>query len=226
MLLSERENRILDFLVRDFISTAEPVSSLRIRKGLKLKESPATIRNIVAELDDEGFCDQPHVSSGRVPTDTAYRYFVDNLMSETELSRDTIYKIRRMISREEDGISRFFAETLNLLSFSSFDGEHFSNHGISRLLQEPEFRNGDFMREAGYFIDHVSEMADLYCERAKKDRSVFIGRENPTSYANAFGVFYLESKKGGNKNTLVLVGPKRMDYERVSSYINCFLDIF
>ena len=156
----------------------------------------------------------------------AYRYFVDNLMAESDIGRDTLNKMRRMISRDEGSVSRFFAEALNLLSFSSFDGEHFSSHGISRLLDEPEFKNGDSARDAGYLIDHISETVNLYRDESKKDRRVFIGRENPARYARAFGVFYMESDMGGNKNIVVLVGPKRMDYERVSNHVSHFLDEF
>lgn len=223
MLLGEREDKILDFLVRDYIKTAEPVSSLRIREGLKLNESPATIRNIVADLDDGGYLEQPHTSAGRVPTDAAYRYFVDNLMSEIELNREALLRMRKLIYHQTK-ISRFLAETLDLMSFASSDGKHFSGHGLFGLLKKPEFKKEESVLDAGYFVDHINELAEIYERKVKGGAEIFIGKENPTPCAQEFGVFYLESGDGGGKQTTILVGPKRMNYERISSYINFFLD--
>ena len=223
MLLSERENRILGFLVRDYIKTAEPVSSSRIREGLKLGESPATIRNIVADLDDSGFLEQPHTSAGRVPTDTAYRYFVDHLMSEIEPEKSLILEVRRQLARQEEETSRFLAEALNLLSFSSFNGSRFKGYGLSYLLEEPEFSKNDNVRDAGYLVDHINDIAELYTHRARESQEIFIGRENPLKCAHEFGVFYLASDRQ-RPRTIILVGPKRMNYERVSGYINYILE--
>ena len=223
MVLDERENSILEFLVRDFIKTAEPVSSSRIRAGLCLKESPATIRNIVADLDEAGFLEQPHTSAGRVPTDLAYRYFVDNLMSDISLSREIFVRMKRITARREE-IGRFLSEALDVLSFTSFDGGHFDSHGFSNLFKEPEFKREDSVLDAGYFIDHVEDIADIYSKRLKKTAEIFIGRENPVDCARELGIFYVESDSRGRSQTTILVGPKRMNYERVSSYTNFFLD--
>jgi len=222
MLLSERENTILDFLVRDFIKTAEPVSSSKIREGLRLKESPATIRNIVADLDESGYLEQPHTSAGRVPTDMAYRYFVDNLMSEVELSRQISLRMKRLTLDRE--ISRFLAETLNLMGFSSVDEGHFDGHGLFRLLKNPEFKKEESVLDAGYFVDHINELAKIYGRQATKNTEIFIGKENPARCAREFGVFYAESYGRGVKQITILVGPKRMNYELVSGYINLFFD--
>lgn len=211
-------------MVRDFIKTAEPVSSVRVRQGLKLRESPATIRGIVADLDENGFFDQPHTSAGRIPTDKAYRYFVDNLMSEIHLNHRIFSKIRRISS--ENDISRFFAEALNLLSFSNINGDFFNSCGFSGLLKEPEFQKADSMQSAGYLIDHINEIVNLYRNQAEKTPEIFIGKENPVDCAREFGVFYLESARGGHTRTILLFGPKRMNYERILSYANCFAKEF
>ncbi|MBI2507059.1 MAG: hypothetical protein HYW09_00400 [Candidatus Niyogibacteria bacterium] len=225
ILLNERENKILEFLVRDYIETAEPVSSVRIRTSLKLKESPATVRSIVAGLCECGYLTQPHVSAGRVPTDTAYRYFVDNLMSEITPNARLIMKLRS-ITRREKSAGRIFSEIFNLLSFESADGEHFGSHGLSRLLSEPEFEDGRSVRNAGYLMDNIDAFADIYRKESKKNLEIFIGEENPVQYARDFGVFYLETGEEGRPNILLLVGPKRMNYERVSSYADYFLREF
>lgn len=87
--LQERRNRqILADLVRTYIETGEPVSSRAISKGLQEMLSTATIRNVMADLEDAGFLYQPHTSAGRVPTAAAYRFFAQEIASQATLSAD------------------------------------------------------------------------------------------------------------------------------------------
>lgn len=78
-VLDERTQNILIAVVRNFIQTADPVGSRTISKRFDFGLSPATIRNVMADLEDLGFLEQPHTSAGRVPTDKAYRRYVDHL---------------------------------------------------------------------------------------------------------------------------------------------------
>jgi heat-inducible transcriptional repressor len=79
MALDERKLEVLRAIVQDYVSTHEPVGSKMLAERHHLKVSPATIRNDMAALEDEGFITQPHTSAGRVPTDKGYRLFVDKL---------------------------------------------------------------------------------------------------------------------------------------------------
>mgnify|MGYP001582871342 FL=1 len=78
--LESRDEDILNFIVRDYVRTASPISSGKIFERGTTGTSPATIRNVMLALDEEGFLEKPHTSAGRVPTDKAYRYFVNYLM--------------------------------------------------------------------------------------------------------------------------------------------------
>src|SRR6202171_274953 len=83
----ERRNRqILADIVRTYIETGEPVSSRAISKGFEEPLSTATIRNVMADLEDGGFLYQPHTSAGRVPTAAAYRFFAQEIASRATLS--------------------------------------------------------------------------------------------------------------------------------------------
>src|SRR3989338_45483 len=86
--LGAREENILNFIIRDYVKNASPISSGRIFDSRTFRLSPATIRNAMLELGDDGYLEQPHTSSGRIPTDKAYRYFVDNLMSRKDPTRN------------------------------------------------------------------------------------------------------------------------------------------
>src|SRR5260370_18022328 len=85
--LQERRNRqILADIVRAYIETGEPVSSRAISKGFEETLSTATIRNVMADLEDGGFLYQPHTSAGRVPTAAAYRFFAQEIASQATIT--------------------------------------------------------------------------------------------------------------------------------------------
>ena len=78
--LDRRSRSILLETLNEFVLTAEPVSSRTISRKLEEKLSPATVRNVMADLEELGFLTQPHTSAGRVPTDQGYRYFVNEIL--------------------------------------------------------------------------------------------------------------------------------------------------
>src|SRR6187399_347725 len=85
--LSDRARRLLATLVREYIETGEPVSSQVLARESGLGVSSATVRNVLAQLEEGGYVHQPHTSAGRVPTDRAYRVFVDLLLESRKPSR-------------------------------------------------------------------------------------------------------------------------------------------
>ena len=80
MTLDDRKARVLRAVVEEYIETGLPVGSRIIAKRYRLGVSPATIRNEMADLEDTGYLDKPHTSSGRVPSDRGYRFYVDEAM--------------------------------------------------------------------------------------------------------------------------------------------------
>src|SRR5262249_61871048 len=84
--IGPREREILTAIIETYISTGEPVGSRTISRLSKDGLSPATIRNVMADLVDAGFLDQPHTSAGRLPTAQAYRYYVDHISWKAILS--------------------------------------------------------------------------------------------------------------------------------------------
>jgi len=95
-MITERQEKLLDFLIRDYISTAEPVSSKGLQKICDLDICGATIRNDLQVLTKEGYIEQPHTSAGRVPTKKAYKYFAEKASSkkETDFSDFIVRQIR------------------------------------------------------------------------------------------------------------------------------------
>lgn len=94
--LTDRQKKILTMVVHEYIRSAEPVGSKHIVENYHLNLSSATVRNELSELTELGYLRQPHTSAGRVPTEEGYRYFVGQLMNNTNLPEDT----RRTISHQ------------------------------------------------------------------------------------------------------------------------------
>jgi heat-inducible transcriptional repressor len=121
-VLDERSRRILHAVIQSYIQKPEPVGSRFVTKKYSLGFSPATIRNIMADLEDLGLLSQPHTSAGRVPTDRGYRYYVNNLLG-TETPReaeDVAAEFVRTFTRKLEGIkndlSLMFSEVTDTLS--------------------------------------------------------------------------------------------------------------
>ena len=92
--LSERELRVLEAVVQTYIETAEPAGSQTIARRFGLGVSPATIRNTMSELEDKGYLFHPHTSAGRIPTDRAYRVYVNEIMRLAPLSHEAQHTLQ------------------------------------------------------------------------------------------------------------------------------------
>ena len=84
--LTDRERQVLEAVVRTYVDTAEPAGSRNVSRRFDLGVSAATVRNTMSDLEEKGYLTHPHTSAGRVPTDLAYRFFVDRLMEPFTLS--------------------------------------------------------------------------------------------------------------------------------------------
>ena len=114
----EREREILTAIVETFIQTGEPVGSRTLARASREGLSAATIRNVMADLSDAGFLEQPHTSAGRVPTAEAYRYYVEQLSGSTRLSHENESIIQDTLTGAND-VQEFMERTSHVLSLIS-----------------------------------------------------------------------------------------------------------
>lgn len=114
--LNQREKAILRSVVQQFILTATPVGSRYITKNYNIGYSPATVRNIMSDLEDSGYINHPHTSAGRVPTDKGYRYYVDSLMDIEKLNSKEKSLIDRSLNILLDETDELVKITSKLLS--------------------------------------------------------------------------------------------------------------
>lgn len=118
-ILNEREQLILQAVVHTYITTAEPVGSRSIVKRFGLNLSPATVRNVLADLEESGFVQQLHTSSGRIPTDKGYRYYIDYLMHVQELTQGEQTRIESELSEKLNDADEIIRHTSHLLALVS-----------------------------------------------------------------------------------------------------------
>jgi heat-inducible transcriptional repressor len=144
-----REREILTAIVETFIASGEPVGSRTIARASREGLSPATIRNVMADLTDAGFLEQPHTSAGRVPTAEAYRYYVEQLSGEAHISHENQSIIQDTLTGVTD-VQEFMERTSHVLSLIS--------HGVGVTVAGSAGMTGP--RNA---LDHVyfSRLSDL-----------------------------------------------------------------
>ena len=116
--IGDREREILTAIVETFISTGEPVGSRMLSRASREGLSPATIRNVMADLVDAGYLEQPHTSAGRVPSPAAYRYYVEQLSGKTQISKTDAGIIQDSLQGVTD-VQEFMERTSHVLSLIS-----------------------------------------------------------------------------------------------------------
>jgi len=116
MPLPDREREVLTTIIEAYIVTAAPVGSRTVSKQSHLGLSPASIRNIMADLTDEGYLEQPHTSAGRVPTARAFRFYLDEVMHERPLPDAQKQRIAAILSSAGLELSNILRQTSRLLS--------------------------------------------------------------------------------------------------------------
>ena len=103
-MLDDRKKRILQAVVDEYVNTAEPVSSATLVKKYSLDYSSATVRNELAELENNGYLDKPHTSAGRVPSAKGYRFYVDELIKDDNISLEEIKYIQEKLETKVNEI--------------------------------------------------------------------------------------------------------------------------
>lgn len=132
--MDERKQRILRAIIEDYVKSAEPVGSRTIAKNYNLGISPATVRNEMSDLEEQGYLEQPHTSSGRIPSTKGYRLYVDSMMHQGPVPFEDAERIRSLwdISRGES--TELFLNMAKLISQVSHSMSLFLAPAHDRVL--------------------------------------------------------------------------------------------
>ncbi len=143
--LTERSKRILEAVIEDYITTAEPIGSRTVTRSHALSLSPATVRNVMADLEELGYLASPHTSAGRVPTDKAYRFYVDSLLEVRGIARDEQEEIRKRCRLAGKDLGEALKETSRMLSSLS----HYTGIVVAPRFTANVFRHIEFIKLGG-----------------------------------------------------------------------------
>jgi len=215
-------------VVKEYTETAVPVGSKVLASKYKFDLSSATIRAEMNDLEESGYLHQPHISSGRIPTDKGYRYFVEEIMSDKELSKVEQKKLQAELLKMQAKNTRLTRTTAKLLSGLSGNlaisgvKHEFDDFGMQELLDEPEFREMDDLCRLAETLDYIDEKFDSLVKNLRDNEvKIFIGKENPIKEISNCSMMISPYKtKSGEKGLLALIGPKRMEYAKNKSLIN------
>jgi heat-inducible transcriptional repressor len=143
--LSDRSKKILEAIIEDYIGTAEPVGSRSISRRHGFSLSPATIRNVMADLEELGFLASPHTSAGRIPTDKAFRFYVDSLLTLRCIDPEQEELIKRQCRLYGSDVGDILKETSKLLSSMS----HYMGVVVTPRFNTTIFRHIEFIKLGG-----------------------------------------------------------------------------
>ncbi|MBU2036867.1 hypothetical protein KJ866_01525 [Patescibacteria group bacterium] len=227
--MQERRKKILKAVVKEYQRTGQPVASSDLARpvrgtasnGARRKQfdfSPATARAEMLVLDREGFLEQPHISAGRVPTDKAFRFFIEEF-GEDELNQNERERVLAQMCKFHDDsmkeMAQFLADCSRGLGVSGIFGREADWHGagLKWLAEEPEFEDTDLKNIMKCF-DSLEEDFNKFFSDMDEETAIFIGRENPIRYLRDYSLIVTGFERDGERGVLGILGPKRMNYQK------------
>lgn len=234
--LNDRQEIILRYIIEEYVQTAMPVGSEDLARKYKLSFSPATVRSEMAELQDKGYLYQPHVSSGRVPSDKGYRFFVNYIhreklqrleQDEYEELEEELLKLRakeRMLTRTLAKLLSAFSRNLAITGLLS--EREFFETGMKQLVSQPEFQNTDEICQIAELLDYLDENIEQVIQKLEpKKVKTFIGRESLFTESGDCAIVISQCVlPQGEKGIVAILGPKRMEYKKNISIIENVVD--
>jgi heat-inducible transcriptional repressor len=215
MEISKRQEFILNTLIKEYIKTAQPISSGFLVEKYKLDISSATARNEMSELEELGYIYQPHTSAGRIPTAKAYDYYVQNSVLNKKSAHNSFKVLDQTFSDSEDGFkktAKAIAEISKNAVFWAFHKNDLYYTGISNLFLQPEFRQSNVVCDVSIIIDRMEEIiADIFDDLSFGE-NIFIGESNP--FGNFLSTTLLKYSHKKQSAIVGILGPLRSDYEK------------
>ena len=231
MSITQRQEKLLNTLVKDYIEEVNPVSSEYLKDKYNLGVCSATVRGEMQKLTKKGYLKQPHTSSGRVPTNKAYRFFVDSFLEKGSEEYDCpqFEELKKM----EDDIFRFAELTTRILASRSCglviscllkEGLLWED-GWEEIFRTPEFEDKSFrnifIKEAKSLEKSINELCEL-----PDSINIYIGREKSVLGSQDLSLMVAKSRfSDKGEGMLAVLGPNRMAYDKNIRVINSLIKI-
>lgn len=230
-----RKDAVLGIVVNEYIKSVTPVSSGYIVREYPLELSSATVRNILAELEKEGYLTHPHTSAGRVPTEEGYRYYVDNLMHEIHLLEEEKRRIQAEYNRGLRDLEAVLEKTSEVVSdltrctsIVAIDDipDKIFCRGTSYLVEYTEPQEILKIRHILETLERKERILKIINRNLERKIEIFIGHELAASQIEScsLAISSFDTRQGSHGRIAVL-GPTRMDYQRVVSALDYLSDV-
>ncbi len=232
--IEARKDRILSIVIGQYIKTTAPVGSQVITDKYRLDLSPATVRNILAELEEEGYLTHPHTSAGRVPTAQGYRYYVDHLMREIELLEEEKHHIEHECRQYRHKLEQLIEKTSQALSdlthytaIVSIDGweSKLILKGTNYVVGYPQEVDILKIQAILRILEEKEKLLALINRDLDKRIEIYIGHEIALKEMENCSLAVSRFEKDGVSGRIAVLGPTRMQYDRVVSALEYISDL-
>ncbi len=229
--LTGRQFNILKHAIDIYIETAEPVSSKLLAKKYYPELSPATIRNEFQILEKNGYIYQPHVSAGRLPTDLGLKTLASSLFEQLDREVENFRKdFLENFNKKSDYFWGDLVEKISDItdSFAALSLENqFYHYGISELFSHIASAEPDDFIEIAENIENLENNFYQWKERLNICRpAIFIGKESPITSNKNISVIVNKIPCGRKNAFSIIIGPKRMKYEKNLAIIKSIEELF
>lgn len=230
--ITPRQVEILKTIIAEYTQTGNPVGSEILDKKYNLGVSPATVRNEMVTLAKKGYLQKQHFSAGRIPTAKAFRFYIQNLMEEKELStaEEVSYKADVWDHRDETNkllqqAARILAKRTRLLAIATTNEGDIHYFGVPNILSHKEFTDYDLTCRFLKNLDTDSFFSRILDEfrKAEEDILFMLGdEESQDELSQTYAAVYGEFEGSRVRGAIGVLGPKRMHYEVVVPNVRYF----
>ena len=221
-----RKDGVLAIVVNQYVKTASPVASQLIADEYRIELSSATVRHILAELEEEGYLTHPHTSAGRVPTPKGYRYFVDHLMSEIQLLEQEKRQIELEYKRYRHRLETLMEKTSQMLSdlthyttiisMEDWEGKLICK-GTSYVVDYPDQSDILKIKAILRILEEKEHLLEIINRDIRNKIEIYIGQELAVKGMDSCSLAVSCFEQNGVSGRIAVLGPTRMQYERVVS---------
>jgi len=212
--MDSRKHNLLKAIVEEYIKTAAPVGSTLIAEKYFPDLSSATIRNEMAQLEDEGMIFQPHTSAGRMPTGAGLKEYASELELSSDLNETIAGLWNEKINSREDlkALAKSVAESSGDAVIVAFGPLDVYYTGLSNLFSQPEFNNFKLVCSMSQVIDGLDKAIAKHFHQMDREIKILIGEDNPFGDMASTVIF----KTAFNSSEIVMgiLGLLRMDYKK------------
>jgi len=221
--MDPRLQQLLKIVVEEYVATAEPVGSQYLVDQHELDVSPATVRNWFAELEDQGYLIQPHISGGRIPTEKGFRAYIEWFVQPKPAQKRERALLEKAVEAPRGERMKNLAKALAELSgaatiMSVKDAELFYT-GLSQLFSQPEFQDLRRIVHMTDMLEHLDVTMKRLRQEGDFEPQILLGNESPFGPGSGMIVASNGSRMIG------VVGPVRMDYQSITSLLSSALNL-